>query len=76
MQFCIQKHLSIMNTFFEHPKRRVYSWKNPDDTVCNQIDFIMINNRFKNSFKDIKTYPGADIDLDYNPVVSKIEIKF
>ena len=38
-------------------------------------DFIMINNRFKNSIKDIKTYPGADIDSDHNPVVSKIEIK-
>ena len=64
-----------MNIFFEHPKRRLYTWKNPDDIVRNQIDFIMINSRFKNSFKDINTYPGADIDSDHNPVVSKIEIK-
>ena len=64
-----------MNTFFEHLKGRFYTWKSPNDTVRNQVDFIMIKNRFKNSFKDIKTYPGADIDSDHNPVVSKVEIK-
>ena len=25
IQFCIQNNLSIMNTFFEHPKRRLYT---------------------------------------------------
>ena len=35
MQFCIQNNLSIMSTFFEHPTRRLYTWKNPDDTGSN-----------------------------------------
>ena len=54
VQFCTQNNSGIMNTF-EHSKRRLYTWKSADETVRNQIDFIMINNRFKNSFKDIKT---------------------
>jgi hypothetical protein len=35
----------------------------------------MINSRFKNNVKNAKTYPGADINSDHNPVVVKLYIK-
>ncbi|KAG1701719.1 putative uncharacterized transposon-derived protein F52C9.6 [Nymphon striatum] len=35
----------------------------------------MVGNRFRNSIKQAKTYPGADIDSDHNPVVCKFQIK-
>ena len=34
----------------------------------------MINTRFRNSVKQAKTYPGADIGSDHNPVVVKVKI--
>lgn len=37
--------------------------------IRNQIDFILINNRYKNSIKSVKTFPGAD------PVVAKVNIR-
>ena len=41
----------------------------------NQIDYILIRNRFRNSIKRCKTYPGADINSDHNPVVANVGIK-
>ena len=35
----------------------------------------MINSRFKNGVRRVKTYPGADINSDHNPVVMKLKIK-
>ena len=35
----------------------------------------MFNERFKNSVKQAKLYPGADINSDLSPVAVKIKIK-
>ena len=35
----------------------------------------MIRHRFKNSVSQCKTYPGADIGSDHNPVIAKIKVK-
>lgn len=66
-----ENDLVIMNTFFKLPPRRLYTWKAPKDgkngtIIRNQIDYIMVNQRYRNSCKVAKTYPGADIDSDHN----------
>lgn len=80
VEFCQTENLIITNTFFKLPNRRLYTWKSPADgirgIVRNQIDFILIKERYKNSVKSVKTYPGADIDSDHNPLIAKIELKF
>ena len=75
IQFCQRNKLFITNTWFQHPPRKLYTWKSPGDIHRNQIDYIMINQRFRNSVKQVKTYPGTDINSDHNPVVMKIDIK-
>ena len=42
--------------------------------VRNQIDYIMIRKRYRNSIKSAKTYPGADIASDHNPVVATFRL--
>ncbi|XP_047002916.1 uncharacterized protein LOC124620289 [Schistocerca americana] len=78
-QFCQENNLSITNTFLKLPKRRLYTWKSPRDCneeVCrNQIDFILINKRYKNSIHGVKTYPGADIFSDHKLLVAKFHVK-
>ncbi|XP_049786262.1 craniofacial development protein 2-like [Schistocerca cancellata] len=78
-QFCQENNLCTTNTFFKLPKRRLYTWKSPRDCneeVCrNQIDFILINKRYKTSIHGVKTYPGADIFSDHNPLVAKFHVK-
>lgn len=79
LQFCVEEDLVISNTLFKLPKRRLYTWKAPGDDevriIRNQIDYILVNKKFRNSVKTVKTYPGADIDSDHNPVVMSIRIR-
>ena len=65
----------IANTYFQHPKRRLYTWRSPGDIYRNQIDFILINKRFRNAVKQARTYPGADVGSDHNPLMIKMNIK-
>ena len=55
----------IMNTWFKQPLHRLYIWRSPRDIRRNQIDYIMINQRFKNCVKQARTYPGTDINSDH-----------
>ena len=50
-------------------------WKSPGDTTRNQIDYKMINQRFRNCIKLAKTLPGTDINSDHNPVKFKMKVK-
>jgi len=53
----------IANTWFcQHP-RRLSTWKDPVDNIRNQIDYITINKRFRNSITKVKGYPGADCKI-------------
>jgi hypothetical protein len=56
----------ISNTMFQNHKRRIYTWERPGDTARFQIDYITTKKRFKNQIKQCKTYPGAEINSDYN----------
>ena len=75
IEFCIGKSLIVTNTMFKHQLRNIYTWKSPGDIVRNQIDYIMINERFKNAVTNVKTYPGADVGSDHNRVLMQIKIK-
>ena len=49
--------------------------ESPGDVSRSQIDYIMFNERFKDSVKQAKVYPGADINSDLSPVAVQIKIK-
>jgi len=44
--------MEIMNTSLEQPKRRLYTWTSPDRKHRNQIDYILINKRWKSTIRD------------------------
>uniref|UniRef100_A0A8D8SXR8 Craniofacial development protein 2 n=1 Tax=Cacopsylla melanoneura TaxID=428564 RepID=A0A8D8SXR8_9HEMI len=80
--FAGENDLVIMNTFFELPPRRLYTWTSPQDgkkeglIVRNQIDYVLINQRYRNSCKSAKTYPGADINSDHNLLVAEFRVQW
>ncbi|XP_062532951.1 craniofacial development protein 2-like [Bombyx mori] len=51
LEFCVGNSLAITNTFFQHHKRRLYTWKSPGDRYRNQIDFITVDQRWRSSEK-------------------------
>ena len=74
IEFCHQNKLCVVNTWFQQP-RRLYTLKSPGDIARNQMDYVVINERFRSSMKHVKTYPMADINSDPIPVVMKIKIR-
>ncbi|XP_050514333.1 craniofacial development protein 2-like [Diabrotica virgifera virgifera] len=78
-QFCQEHDMIIANTWFKLHKRRLYTWKGPGDNslhiIRNQIDYILVNKRFKNGVKRSTTYPGADIGSDHNLLIADIQVK-
>ncbi|KAI5738445.1 hypothetical protein M8J77_007179 [Diaphorina citri] len=73
--FCEQFGLWISNTWFQQHKRRLYTWRNPGDSRRFQIDYILTNQRYKNSIVKVRTYPGADIFSDHNLLVAEVRTK-
>ena len=66
--------LVISNTWFKQPLRRRWTWKKPGTEERNQIDYIMISKRFRNSLMIAKSVPGADCFSDHIPVI-RLELK-
>ncbi|XP_014780677.1 uncharacterized protein LOC106876585 [Octopus bimaculoides] len=65
VDFCITINLDIGNTIFQHHPRRLYTWTSPGDRFRNQIDYIMIQGRWRSALKNVRTRPGADCGSDH-----------
>lgn len=75
IEFSTENNLIIANTFYQHPNRKLYTWRSPGDLYRNQIDYIMINEKYRNGIQNIYTYPGADMNSDHCLLVCKIKVK-
>jgi len=75
VDFCKRMKLIATNTWYRHEKRRRYTWKKPGDTGRYQLDYILVKQRYRNSVKNARAYPGADVYSDHNLVMAKIETR-
>ena len=79
IEFCQEWGFTILNTCFKQHPRRLYTWTSPQhnntNIVRNQIDYVIINRRFRSSISNAKTYPGADIGSDHNPVAVRFRMR-
>ena len=75
IQFAKENNLMFANTWFKEHKRRLWTWKSPDGSTKNQIDYVLTRKRFRNSIKRCKSYPGADCNSDHNLILTKYTIK-
>ncbi|XP_076314986.1 uncharacterized protein LOC143227418 [Tachypleus tridentatus] len=64
-----------MNTWFKNHPRRCWTWKSPGDRVRNQIDFILMKKRYRNSITSCKSMPDADCSSDQIPAVVTMVVK-
>jgi endonuclease/exonuclease/phosphatase family metal-dependent hydrolase len=65
----------IGNTWFKQHSRRLATWNSPDKITRNQIDYILINERFRSALLSTKAMPGADCNSDHQLLCGKIRIK-
>jgi len=73
---CCRRHnLMIANTWFQTKSNTRHTWVAPDRITKNQIDYILIDKRYRNGVRNCKTRSDADCGSDHNPVIAKIKIK-
>ena len=60
LDFCTENGLVITNTLFQHHDRRKHTLMSPDGKTKNQIDYILVSNRFRKCVTNSRAYPGAD----------------
>ena len=75
IDWCRQNEFIISNTWFKNHPRRIYTWISPGDRTRNQIDYILVQKRFRNAIKTAKALPGADCGSDHNPVMCDMKIR-
>ena len=74
-EWCQESGQVICNTWFRHHPRHLWTWSSPGNQYRNQIDYVTINQRFRNSITQAKTYPGVDCGSDHVPVVVDMNVK-
>ena len=75
LEFCSENDMTIADTLFKQPKRRLYTWISPVQKCRNQIDYIIIQNRWRSTIHLAKTLPGADCGSDHELLIAKIKVK-
>ena len=74
VNFCLNHNCVICGTIFQHKEIHKLTWKSPDGLTVNQIDHVVINNKWRRSLKDVHTCRGADAGSDHYLVVSRIKL--
>lgn len=75
IQFAIENNMAISNSMFEVHKRRLWTWRSPDGHTKNQIDYILVNQRWKTTIRHAKTLPSADCGSDHQMLICEIRGK-
>ena len=74
VNFCLNNNCVIGGTIFQHKEIHKLTWKSPDGRTVNQIDHVVINNKWRRSLKDVHTCRGADAGSDHYLVVSRLKL--
>ena len=73
--FAIENDLAVTNTLFQQHKRRLYTWTSPNGEHRNQIDYILIKQKWRTSVKVAKTLAGADCGSDHELLSITLKLK-
>ncbi|XP_025423466.1 craniofacial development protein 2-like [Sipha flava] len=69
------RNLRVKSTMFPHKNIHKGIWRSPDGRHVDQIDHVLVNERFNNSIMDVKTVRGADSDSDHFLVAGRLRVK-
>ena len=75
VDLCKKHNLFVTNTWYQQRQTAQHTWTSPDGKTKNQIDYILMDKRFRNGVRNSKSMPGADCGSDHNPVIATVQIK-
>ena len=88
LEFAAENDLFLTNTKFQHRMSRRTTWTAPyrpiymdngelrKNPIRNQIDYILINNRYLQFVTNSRSYNHLQTDSDHNLVMMNLRIKF
>ena len=77
LEFASYNDLVVANTLGKHKKSRTMTWHHPNHINQGQIDYILVQNRFKSSvnIKKTRTFPKADIASPHDLVMMSFKLR-
>ena len=75
IQFVIFKVLNVRSTKFPYKDIHKETWYSADGRTVNQIDHVLISNRFRSAITNIRTLRGPDIGSDHNLLKINFKVK-
>ena len=66
IQFTISKGFNVRSTTFPHKDIHKETWYSADSRTVNQVDHVLISNRFRRAITDVRALRGPDIGSDHN----------
>ncbi|XP_055910599.1 craniofacial development protein 2-like [Eupeodes corollae] len=75
VDFCNADHLVIGGTVFKHKTCNKVTWVLPDGHTENQIEYIMIQQRWRKSMCDVRNIRNADVGSNPHLVVMSLNLK-
>ena len=72
---CVENNLVIGGTLFKHRNVHKTTWRSPDDNTVSQIDHVIVNQKWRRSFQDVRARRGADVGSDHVLVLATLSLK-
>ena len=70
--FCREKHLCIMQTFFDHQLEKRYTWYSNDGNTKKVIDYVLAENFVQQFITDCRVEPEFDFDSDHRLITTEM----
>ena len=77
LEFASYNYLVLANILGDHKPSRRWTWHAPDGKHHSQIDYILVQNRFRSGIKaaSTRTFPGADVGSDHDLVMMNFKVR-
>ena len=77
LEFATKHNFTLANNLHPQKDSRKATWHSPNGHTHNQIDFILIPQRFKSSIhkSSTRSYPGPVINIDHDLVLCNKRLK-
>ena len=74
-EFWVLNDLVIGGTLFEHGDIHMPTWTSPNGHHCNQIDYIIINGKYKRFLLHTRKMRGANANSDHQLLLARVKLK-
>lgn len=77
LEFASYNNLVLANTLGRHKASRCWTWHAPNGIHHNQIDYILVHNRYQSGInrEKTRTFPGADVGSDHDLVIMNFRVR-